>query len=263
MLATSQDVVSQLAGKRLFTVLDQKDSYWQIPLTKGSCDLCTFNTPFGRYSFLRMPLGISSASEVLQKRNQQLFGCIPNVHIVADDMIVATDTEQEHDSALKTVMQIARQNNCKFNPEKVKFKQPELVFLGNIVSQEGQKPCPDKVRAIEDMPEPQNREDLMRIMGMLNYLSQFIPDLSSISAPLRQLLKKDSEWEWRNEHSDALKMLKALISSKPVLSFFDPNRSTVIQCDASSKGLGACLLPDGHPIAFASRSLSTSECNYS
>ena len=210
-----------------------------------------------------MPFGISSASEVLQKRNQQLFGCIPNVHIVADDMIVAPDTEQEHDSALKTVMQVARQNNCKFNPEKVKFKQPELVFLGNIVSQEGQKPCPDKVRAIEDMPEPQNREDLMKIMGMLNYLSQFIPDLSSISAPLRQLLKKDSEWVCRDEHSDALKMLKALISSKPVLSFFDPNRSTVIQCDASSKGLGACLLLDGHPIAFASRSLSTSECNYS
>jgi glycerol-3-phosphate cytidylyltransferase-like family protein len=263
MLATSQDVVSQMAGKKIFTVLDQKDSYWQIPLTEKSSDLCTFNNPFGRYSFLRMPFGISSASEVLQKRNQQLFGNIPNVHIVADDMIIATDSEQEHDAALRSVMEVARQHNCKFNKEKIKFKQPELVFLGNVIGQDGMKPDEEKVKAINEMTQPQCKENLLRFLGMVNYLSQFTPNMSAVSAPLRQLLKKDCVWQWNAEHSKALNSLKTLISSKPVLSFFDAKKSTVIQCDASSKGLGACLLQDNHPIAFASRSLMSSECNYS
>jgi hypothetical protein len=209
-----------------------------------------------------MPFGISSASEVLQKRNQQLFGGIPNVHIVADDMIIATDTEEQHDATLKAIMEVAQKHNSKFNPDKVKFKQRELVFLGNVVSEDGQKPCSEKIKAISEMPEPQSKEDLLRIMGMLNYLSQFIPNMSTISAPLRQLLKKDALWSWNKEHANALNMLKALIISEPVLKFFNPQCHTVIQCDASSKGLGACLLQDEHPIAFASRSLTTSECNY-
>ena len=261
--ATNQDVVSQLGGKKIFTVLDQKDSYWQIPLTEKSCDLCTFNTPFGRYSFLRMPFGISVASDILAKRNQQLFGGISNVHMVADDMIVATDSEEEHDRTLRAIMDVARKHNTKFNADKVKFKQRELVFLGNVVSQDGQKPCSEKVKAIREMPDPESKEDLMRIMGMLNYLCQFIPNMSSISAPLRQLLKKDVEWVWNKEHEKSLNLLKTLITTEPVLKFFSPDKATVIQCDASSKALGACLLQEGHPIAFASRSLSTSECNYS
>ena len=90
MIPTSADVISQMAGNKLFTVLDQKDSYWQVKLSEASSDLCTFNTPFGRYSFQRMPFGISSAREVLQRLNHQVFGDIQNVHIIADDMIIAT-----------------------------------------------------------------------------------------------------------------------------------------------------------------------------
>ena len=160
-------------------------------------------------------------------------------------------------------MQVASQNNCEFNPEKIKCKLSELVFLGNIVSHKGQKPCPDKVKAIVDMPNPQNREELRRLMGMFNYLSQFIPNMAQHSEPLRRLLKKDSAWVWQKEQEDSLKLLKNLISSQPVLHFFDPTKTCVIQCDASSGGLGACLLQEGHPIAFASRSLTGSEINYS
>jgi len=107
---------------------------------------------------------------------------------VADDMIIATDTEAEHDASLRAITEVARRNNSRFNPQKIKFKQSELVFLGNIVSKDGQKTCSQKVEAIKKMPDPQSKEDLLRIMGMLNYLSQFIPNMSSISAPLRLLL---------------------------------------------------------------------------
>lgn len=263
MIPTSADVISQMAGKKLFTVLDQKDSYWQVALTEASTDLCTFNTPFGRYSFQRMPFGISSASEVLQRLNQQIFGDIPNVHIIADDMIIATDTEEQHDATLNNVMERAREQGIKFNKSKIKFKQTEIIYVGNIVSQDGLKPEVDKVKAIQEMPTPTNREELLRIMGMLNFLAQFIPNMSTISAPLRSLLKKDTPWHWFDEQSKALETLKSLISSNPVLKYFDVTKPTVIQCDASSTGLGACLLQENHPIAYASRSLTTSEKNYS
>ena len=231
MIPTGADVVSQMAGKKMFTVLDQKDSYWQVALTEASADLCTFNTPFGRFSFQRMPFGISSASEVLQRLNQQVFGDIPNVHIIADDMIIATDTEREHDETLNKIMQRAREHGCKFNKSKIKFKQSELVYVGNIISQDGLKPEDDKVKAILKMPTPTNREELLRIMGMLNFLAQFIPNMSTVSAPLRDLLKKDTPWMWNPEHSKALETLKTLTNSKPVLRFFDAQKETVIQCD--------------------------------
>jgi hypothetical protein len=160
-------------------------------------------------------------------------------------------------------MERARENNSRFNPTKLKFKKPEVGYVGGLVGADGQKPDPEKVRAIKEMPDPECKEDLMRIMGMLNYLSQFIPNMADIAAPLRQLLRKDVPWSWYPEHAAALEKLKCLISSKPVLSFFDQSKPTIIQCDASSGGLGACLLQEDHPVAFASRSLIPAEKNYS
>ena len=133
MIPTARDVVSQLGGKKFFTVLDRKDSYWQVPLTPRTSELFTFNTPFGRYSFLRMPFGICSASKVLQKRNYQVFGDVPGVHIIADDMIIAAETEDQHDEILRKVMERAKVNNVKFNKEKIKFKVKEVVYVGNVV----------------------------------------------------------------------------------------------------------------------------------
>jgi len=125
--------------------------------------------------------------------------------------------------------------------------------MGHVISKVGLKPDESKVTAITDMPDPTSKEDLLRIMGMINYLSQFIPNLSTITTPLRSLLKKDTAWIWEPQHAAALKTLKTLISSKPVLKFFDITKDTVIQCDVSSTGLEACLLQDNHPIAYASR----------
>ena len=261
-IPTAQDVVANLGNKCLFTVLDQKDSYWQVPLSPASVELCTFNTPFGRYSFQRMPFGICSASEVLQKRNYHLFGDIDGVQMMSDDMIIATKTEAEHDTILRKVMDRARKFNVKFNKDKMKFKVTEVVYLGNIVSKQGLRPDEEKIRAIRNMPDPQCKLDLQRIMGMFNYLSQFIPDMSSTTSPLRGLLKKDSEWMWGPEHVTALKKLKQTLSSKPLLRFFDETKPIVIQCDASSTGLGACLLQNGQPVVYSSRSLTDPEKNY-
>ena len=118
-LPTPEDVQTQLSGKRIFTVVDMRDAFWHVKLSDESSYLCTFNTPWGRKRFLRMPFGISLASEVLQQRNDDTFGGIPNVSIVADDLIIAGKDEHEHDAALIHVMARAKAKNVRFSPDKL------------------------------------------------------------------------------------------------------------------------------------------------
>ena len=130
--------------------------------------------------------------------------------------------------------------------------------MGNIVSESGLKPDIEKVCAITQLPLPQSKEELQRFLGMVNYFSQFIPNQSEITAPLQNLLKK----VWSYEHTQAVERLKQILSSQPVLKFHDPTKPVKLQVDASKAGLGACVLQDGHPIAYASRSLTQAEEYY-
>ena len=161
------------------------------------------------------------------------------------------------------LLQRAREANIKFNTAKLQYKASEVKYKGNIVSESGLKPDAEKVRAITEMPSPQSKEELQRFLGMVNYLSQFIPNQSEITAPLRQLLKKEAAWTWSHEHIQSVERFKGLLSSQPVLKFFDPTKSVKLQVDASKSGVGACILQDEHPITYASRSLTPGEENYS
>ena len=108
-IPTIQEIASDLAGKKVFL----KDGYWQVELDEQSSLLCTFNTPFGRYRFTRMPFGLKSASEIFQKKNEAAFEGIDGIHIVADDIIIAADDLEEHNTILHKVMQRAPDRNIK------------------------------------------------------------------------------------------------------------------------------------------------------
>ena len=222
--------------------MDEKDGFWQVNLDEESSYLCTFNTPFGRYRFKRMPFGISSAPEVFQKKNEALFGDIDGVEIIFDDIIVAAESEVEHDTIMRKLLLRAREANVKFNEAKLQFKVSEVKYMGNIASESGLKPDDEKIRAILEMPVLESKEELQRLLGMVNYFAQFIPNQSTITAPLRQLLKKDVDWMWLPEHTSALQELKQILSSKPVLKFFDSSKPVKLQVDASKSGLGACQM---------------------
>ena len=261
-IPTAEDIATRLSGKKLFSIVDEKDGFWQIHLDEESSYLCTFNTPFGRYRFTRLPFGVCSAPEVFQKKNEVLFGDIDGVEVIFDDIIVAAQDEKEHDEIMAKLLERAKAENVKFNPDKLQYKVKEVKYMGNVVSELGLKPDSEKVRAIVDMPLPKSKEELRRFLGMVNFFSKFIPHQSSITDPLRQLLKQDSVWVWSHEHIGAVEELKQILSSQPVLKFFDPTKPVKLQVDASKGGLGACLLQDGHPVAYASRSLSSAEQNY-
>lgn len=260
-ISTFEQVVSGLGGKSIFTTLDQKDSYWQVKLDHESSLLTTFNTPFGHHRFLRMPFGISSASEILQKNTYKVFGDIPNVHCLSDDMLIATATQEEHDFTIRKVMERAKECGVKFNPKKIQMKQSEITYMGRKISADGIQPDPAKVEAVIEMPQPEDVKGVQRLLGMVNFMSPFIPNMSTITSPLRDLLKKDVPWNGSHEQTNAVNKLKQILSREPVLKLYNSSKPTTIQCDSSSTGLGACLLQEGQPIAYASRSLTDTEKN--
>ena len=250
-IPTMQEIASEFAGKTVFSTLDLKDGYWQVQLDEKSSLLCTFNTPFGRYRFTRMPFGIKSASEVFQKKNEEAFSGINGIHIVADDIIIAAVNIEEHDQILKQVLERAKEKNIKFNFDKLQLRVSEVRYLGTMVTPEGIKPDPMKVSAIVEMASPTDKAGIRRLLGMINFLAAHIPNVSTITAPLRSLLKSDILFTWGPEQAKALTNIKEVLSTAPVLSYFDPTVTSTIQADASQHGLGACLLQKGKPIAYA------------
>ncbi|XP_063046009.1 uncharacterized protein K02A2.6-like [Engraulis encrasicolus] len=261
-IPTPEEVLHRLSGKTIFSILDEKDGYWQVSLDQPSSMLCTFSTPWGRFRFKRLPFGIKSASEVFQQKNCETFGNIEGVHIIADDMIIAAASEEEHDAILQKVMDTAQKNNIKFNKDKIQYKVDSVKYMGHVVTTKGVKPNESKVFAIRDMPQPDDKKALQRLLGMTRYLCQYIPNEASITSPLRELLRKDAAWHWSHQHTAALEKLKTALMQAPVLQFYDQSKPLAIQCDASKDGLGACLLQEGRPLSYASRALTDSEKNY-
>lgn len=260
-IPTAEEIGIKLKGKNVYSVLDMKEGFYHISLDRESSKLCTFITPYGKYRFKRLPFGLSCSPEVFQRINEQIFGDL-GVQIYFDDIIVAGKDEQEHDMLMKRVIKRAKQYNVKFNPSKLQYKVKEVRYLGQIYSGEGVKPDSEYVKAILALETPNNKKELLRLLGMANYLIKYIPRLSEIVSPLRCLIKNNVEFLWTSEHTKAFNKLKVVISNLPTLKIFDPKLPVVIQCDASQSGLGGCLLQLGQPIAFCSRSLSDSETRY-
>ncbi|KAL0894614.1 hypothetical protein ABMA27_013176 [Loxostege sticticalis] len=258
-----EEIVNKLSNKSIFSVLDLSDGFYNIKLTNKSADLCAFSTPFGCYKFLRLPFGLSVASEIFQKYSEKTFGDIPGVVIYCDDLLICAENEKDHDKILKCVLERAKESNVKFNKRKFQYKLPEVKYFGHIFSKEGMKIDPDRVKAILNIKSPTNKKELQIFLGMVNYLRNFVSKLADLTAPLNSLLKKDVSWLWTEVHEKAFNNIKKCISTAPVLQNFDSTLPITIQCDASKDGLGCCLMQNGKPVCYASRSLTSAEKNFS
>ncbi len=260
-MRTIEEVAARIPNAKFFTVLDASSGFWQIPLDYESSLKTTFNTPYGRYRFCRLPFGIKSASEVFQKAMDHLLEGYP-CEVIVDDILVWGSTEAEHDENLLKVLDRIREINLKLKWDKCKFKVKEVRYVGHLLTEDGLKPDPEKIRAITEMQIPSNVKDLQRFLGMVRYLSKFVSRLSELALPLQNLLHADTAWTWDSIHQRAFDNLKAAISSAPALQFYDLHKPVTLSCDASFGGLGAACLHDGLPVAYASRSLTKAEQSY-
>ena len=261
-MPTIEDVLTRIPKAKVFSVLDATSGYWQIQLDESSAKLCTFNTPFGRYMFKRLPFGVSSAQDVFQAIMTDIFGDIEGVEVVVDDLLIWAENDEQHDTILRKTLDRARQRNLKLNRDKSQIKQDKISYIGHVLSEEGLAPDPSKVEAIATMQTPGNKDDLQRFLSMATYLGKFIPNLSQIAAPLRALLSDNTDWNWGTEQEKSFATLKKIVTEAPVLKFFDQHKPVKISVDASSKGMGAVLLQDESPIAYASKSLTQCQQNY-
>ena len=259
-----EDVNHKFSGAKYFTKLDAKNGYWNVKLDTQSSYLTTFNTPFGRYRYLRLPFGLRVSQDIFQQLMDDAYqGCRGAVNI-ADDIVAYGVSDREHDTNLHETMERTRQNGIKLNdtPEKCDVKKDHVKFYGNIYSTGGIKPDPEKVAAIHKLKAPENKTDLHTFLGIINYMRSFMPHLADHTAPLRELLREDVQFQWSESHDMVFNMVKSLISENTILSYYDRSKPVTLQVDASSRGLGAVLLQDGKPIAFASKALSPAETRY-
>ncbi|XP_062701081.1 uncharacterized protein K02A2.6-like isoform X1 [Aedes albopictus] len=259
LIPTQEDLFSSLSGKRVFSVLDLSSGFWQMELDRDSSDLTTFMTPFGRFRWKRVLFGLNNAPEMFQRKMVSIFGDIPGVVVYFDDVLIAGLNEEDHDRALALVIERTRQNNVKFNGDKLQYRQDTVSFMGSIIGDGQLHPLNKDVRAITEMPKPTCVADVTRLLGLLKYLAKYIPNLSKRTSHLRELTHHGAKWEWTNEHDRELKDLLSSISTKPTLAIYDPSKPCVVQTDSSKDGLGCVLLQDHGPVAYASRTLTSCE----
>ena len=193
-MKTVEEVAAKVKNAKIYSVPDASNGYWQIRLTKDSQKYTTFNSPFGRYKYFHLSFGIKSSSEVFQRTISQILENIDGCEVIADDILIWGQDKEEHNQRLCAVLERLRQANMKLNRDKCKIGLSGVAYVGHRFGPDGLKPSSEKLRAIMEIPEPQNRTELQRFMGTVNYLGKFIPNLSGINQPLRQLLQKDIAW---------------------------------------------------------------------
>ena len=178
---------------------------------------------------------------------------IDHAYTIMDDILITGRNVSHHDSVLEAVLQRAKSYNLNLNFEKVKVRKSEVQYVGHIISAERIKPDPEKVNAMNDMPPPETKEDVRRFLGSIQYLAKFLPMLAEVETPLRELTRKEVIFHWDRPQADAFQKLKDVCCKASVLAYYDVNKEVTIQCDASKEPVGAVLLQEGRPIAYASR----------
>ena len=257
-----EDILHELGSSTVFTKADLASGYWHVKLDETSSMLTTFQTYFGRYRWLRLPFGLSVSAEIFQKHMLNTFSDLPGVVCVADDIIIHGKTTEEHDRNLENFFKKCHERNIKLNKKKLALRTDSITFMGHLITKDGLRSDPEKMKAISEYPIPQTLPELRRFLGMVNYMAKFLPHVTDTLHRLHNLLKKDVPWTWSQCQSDAFLSVKEMIVNSPVLAYYDPNKELTLENDASEYGLGSTLMQDGKPIAFASRALSNTERNY-
>ena len=265
-----EDILDSLAGARYFSSLDLQSGYWQIRVAEQDRPKTAVITPSGLFQFVRMPFGLSGAPSTFQMAmSRVLAGLTPDTALVyLDDIVIRSTDFEQHLKDLECVFERLRKAKLKVKASKCSFAQYEINFLGHIAAADGLRVDPDKVRAISEMPPPTTITELRRFLGMCSYHRRFIAKFAHIAKPLFKLLRKQVEYEWREEQQKSFEDLKVAMTTAPVLAYPDPRKPYTLETDASGQGLGAVLAQPGEvegklqPVAYISRVLQAAEKNY-
>ncbi|GFX62137.1 retrovirus-related Pol polyprotein from transposon opus [Trichonephila clavipes] len=244
--------------------MDLRSGYWQIEIDEADREKTAFITPEGLYEFKVMPFGLCNAPATFERmmdnllRNFKWTMCL----CYLDDIIVFSETFEDHLIRLRLVLKCLQEAGLKLNSKEVSFAAQEVKIQGHHVSSNGVRPDPDKIKAVRNFPTPKNIHDIRSFLGLCSYFRRFIKGFCYLAEPLQSLLKSGVEFHWDPEEVEAFNSLKKALTSDPVLGMYDERASTEINTDASGYGIGAVLVQIQNNvekvIAYASRTLTKS-----
>ena len=252
----------------IFSSIDLKKGFLQVPLEVDSRPLTAFSTPTGHYQFKVAPMGLmNSPLSFCRLMALVLQGLLQDdVLVYLDDILVCSHSVEDHSAKLSQIFDRLDKAGLTINPSKCRFYASSLTFLGHTLSGDGIRPNHLKVEVIRRFPQPKSAAEVRRFLGIAGFYRSFIKDYGKIAAPLTNLLRKDVHFAWGSDTQEAFDLLKSALVTAPVLTFPDYNSPFHVFSDASNVGLGAVLMQrvtgKFHPIAYASRALSPAERRY-
>lgn len=264
-----KDLFDQLQGACIFSTLDLKSGYWQMPMAESSIPKTAFTCHLGLFAFKRLPFGLTNGPALFQRSmNKVLSGLIGKCCIVyIDDVCIFSKTVEEHAEHLRLVLQRLKEAGLQVKPSKCHFEKPEIELLGFVVSKDGIRPLPDKVKAIAELAPPTDVKGVRMFIGMINYYRENIKNFSTISLPLTELTKTRQPFIWGEEQQEAFDKLKQALTTAPILAHPDRSKPYILYTDASDKAIGAILCQKDEEgvervISYLSHKLSEAQLRY-
>lgn len=268
-LPVIQDLLDQLADKSIYCCLDLANGYHQVRISPSSRPFTAFVTPEGHYQYKMMSFGLCNAPAVFQRAMNEILA--PVLHkcaeVYIDDVILWGTCAENCLENLEQVLRLIETAGVKLKREKCIFLTKRVEYLGHVISGGEIRPSSLKVAAVESFKTPTNVHELRQFLGLASYFRKFVRGFASLAKPLTMLTKKNQDWCWGQEQTEAMKVLKNALISDPVLAIYHPEREIQIHTDASKIGLGGVLLQrqedgDLKVVAYASRQTTAMEQNY-
>ena len=263
-----EDCIDRIGKAQFITKCDLLKGYWCVPMSQRAKEISAFVTPDSLYQYKVMPYGMKNSQATFQRMMNNCLRDLPGVEIYVDDIVVYSDTWEEHMFRLDKMFDRLKQANLTVNLSKSDFGKAQVVYLGHVIGHGQVTPIEAKVKNILEYPIPANKRSLMRFLGMAGYYRKFCKNFSEVAVPLTNLLKKNVKYVWSENCQKSFENLKSLLCSKPVLAAPDFGKPFSIAVDASDLGAGAVLLQnddDGveHPVSYYSKKFNCQQKNYS
>ena len=263
------ELLNSLGEAKVISSLDLKSAYHQCYVKPEDRHKTAFTVKNTKFHWNRVPYGLVSSPAYFSRIiNETLYDLIgDHVFCYLDDILIVTKNENDHINRIRDVLERLARADLKLNLEKCTFFAKKIKFLGYYISEKGLTMDDEKANSIERMENPKNKKQLQAFLGAVNYYRIFIKNLAMIAEPLYRLLRKNVKYEWREEHSIAVKTLKEKLADTPILKYPNFEKPFILCTDASLTGIGACLMQLHnkvlHPISFMSKRLTPAQQNYS
>ena len=264
-----EEILYSVGGNvKVISTIDLFSGYHQIPMDQKDIDKTCFTTMYGNFNFVVMPFGLTNAPATFQREMNRIFFPLIGkcMFVYLDDLVIFSPSMEQHLIDLREVFEIIRSNGLKINIEKCHFLMKEVEVLGHMLTTNGLKPVAAKVEVIKAWPVPKDLTKLRSFLGTVGYYRKFIPNFAQKARCLYNLLKKDTPFQWTQEHEQSFNSLREYLTCEPILKFPDYSKQFIIRTDASYNGLGGVLIQRydkmEFPIHYVSRNLKKEEVNY-